>query len=214
VTGRSRTLAWVKDDPFGVEFAEIQLAPDRLRAGGVAIGTRPMLYRLDYSVETAGGFVTSRLHVTSRGEGWRRTLDLRRSDAGVWSVVIEEDGEVDLPPGGGDPAALADALDCDLGLSPATNLMPILRHGLVAGGGGVELITAWVSVPDLSVRPDGQRYSYLRGGPDHHLLRYEALDGSFTADITVDREGIVVDYPGIARRFPSTRAERKRGDEA
>jgi uncharacterized protein len=198
-----RALAWIKDDPFGVEFAEIQLAPDRLRAEGVAIGTRPVPYRLDYAVETAVEFVTSRLRVSSRGDGWRRTLELRRSEAGVWNLDPDEAGDVDLPPGGGDPASFADALDCDLGLSPVTNLMPILRHDLLAGAGPVELITAWVSVPDLSVRPDGQRYSYVGGGPDHHVLRYEATDGSFAADITVDRDGIVVDYPGVARRFES-----------
>jgi uncharacterized protein len=120
--------------------------------------------------------------------------------------VTDGDGDVDLPPCGGDPVSFVDALDCDLGLSPVTNLMPILRHGLLSGGGPVELITVWVSVPDLRVRPDGQRYSYLRGGPDHHVVRYEATDGSFAADITVDGEGIVVDYPGIARRLGSTAA--------
>jgi hypothetical protein len=57
-----------------------------------------------------------------------------------------------------------------------------------------------VSVPDLGVRPDGQRYSFLRSGLDDHVIRYEATDGTFAADITVDRDGLVVDYPGIARR--------------
>jgi len=198
---RRRAVGWVKDEPFGVEYAEIELAEDRLRAEGVAIGTSPGPYRLDYRVETAPGFATSLLRVTSRGERWRRTLDLRRGDAGAWVVLADEDGDVDLPPAGGDPARLAGALDCDLGLSPVTNLMPMLRRELLSGGGPVELITAWVSVPDLSVRPDGQRYSPLRRGPDHHVVRYEATDGTFSADITVDRDGIVIDYPGIARRL-------------
>jgi hypothetical protein len=201
VTVRDRAVAWIKDDPFGVEFAEIQLAPEWLTAKGVAIGTSPAHYRLDYQLETSAGFVTSVLRVTSTGQGWRRTLDLRRDEAGVWSVLAEEDGDAELPSPGADPAALAGAVDCDLGLSPVTNLMPVLRHDLLAGGRPVELITAWVSVPDLSVRPDGQRYSFLRSGSDHSVLRYEATDGSFTADVTVDHEGLVLDYPGIARRL-------------
>src|SRR5256885_9243091 len=169
---------------------------DRLSAEGVAIGTQPVPYRLDYQLEIAPGFVTSRLRVTSRGEGWRRSLDLRRSDAGVWTIIAGADGKVDLAPAGGDPASLANALDCDLGLSPVTNLMPILRHELLSGGGPVELTAAWVSVPDLGVRPDGQRYSYVRGGSDCHVVRYAAADGSFAAEITLDRDGIVIDYPG------------------
>ena len=200
---RRRATAWIKDDPFGVEFAEVQLGPERLAAKGVAIGTSPVPYRLDYELETKAGFVTSRLLVTSSGQGWRRALDLQQGKAGAWEVLAEEEGQVDLPSGGGDPRALEEALDCDLGLSPVTNLMPVLRHGLLAGGGPVELITAWVSVPDLSVRPDGQRYSFLRAGADHKMLRYEATDGTFAADITVDREGLVLDYPGIARRLTS-----------
>jgi hypothetical protein len=185
----------VKDDPFGVEFAEILLGRECLSADGVAIGTRPIPYRLDYMLETATGFVTARLRVTSRGEGWRRTLELRRSAEGVWSVTTEEDGELDLPPPGGDPSTLADALDCDLALSPVTNSMPVLRHELLFGGGPVELTMAWVSVPDLSVRVDEQRYA-----SDEGVIHYEANDGSFAADIMVDTDGIVVDYPGIARR--------------
>jgi hypothetical protein len=201
VGARRHAIAWVKDDPFGVEFAKIELQSEWMAAEGVAIGTSPVPYRLDYKLETTTGFVTSRLLVTSCGDGWRRALDLRRNQAGVWDLLAEEDGSPALPSAGGDPNTFTEALDCDLGLSPVTNLMPVRRHDLLAGGGPAELITAWVSVPDLSVRPDGQRYSYLRSGPDHHLLRYEATDGSFTADIKVDQEGFVLDYPGIARRL-------------
>jgi len=201
VDARRRAVAWVKDDPFGVEFAEIALARQHLSADGVAIGAGPIPYRLDYILETAPGFVTSRLRVSSRGEGWRRTLDLRRSAAGVWSVIANEEGDLDLPSAGGDPLTLTGSLDCDLGLSPVTNLMPVLRHDLLSGGGPVELTTAWVSVPDLSVRLDRQRYAFLRAGSDHRVIRYEATDGTFAADITLDTDGIVIDYPGIARRL-------------
>jgi uncharacterized protein len=198
---RRRAVAWAKDDPFGIEFAEIALARQHLSADGVAIGAGPIPYRLDYILETAPGFVTSRLRVSSRGEGWGRTLDLRRSTAGVWGVIANEEGDLDLPSAGGDPLTLTGSLDCDLGLSPVTNLMPVLRHDLLSGGGPVELTTVWVSVPDLSVRLDRQRYAFLRAGSDHRVIRYEATDGTFAADITLDTDGIVIDYPGIARRL-------------
>ena len=196
-----RAVVWVKDDPFGVEFAEIRLGAEQVAAEGVAVAAGPIPYRLDYTLETRPGYLTSRLWVTSRGEGWRRTLDLRRGGSGVWTATACEEGEVDLPASGGDPATLTGAVDCDLGLSPVTNLMPILRHKLLSGGNPVELTMAWVSIPDLSVRADGQRYASLRTDSDHRLIRYEASDGSFAADITLDSDGIVVDYPGIARRL-------------
>jgi uncharacterized protein len=197
----TRSVAWRKDDPFGVEFAEIALAPQSLSAVGVAIGVQPVPYRLDYSLQTGAGYVTSHLHVASRGEGWRRTLDLRREPDGTWRIEADEEGDVDLPHAGGDPTTVAGALDCDLGLCPVTNLMPVLRHGLLAGGGPIELTTAWVSVPDLGVQPDGQRYTFVRADGDSRVVRFEATDGTFAADVTLDPQGIAIDYPGIARRL-------------
>jgi hypothetical protein len=196
-----RAVAWVKDDPLGVEFAEIAITDEQLTATGIAIGSAPLPYRLDYELETVHGFRTARLRVTSRGEGWRRELDLRSDVAGVWSVEVNEEGGVDLAPAGGDTARLADALDCDLGLSPVTNTMPILRHGLLQGGGPIELTMAWVAVPALAVHADGQRYRHVSSAADHHVIRFEAVDGSFAADITVDADAVVIDYPGIARQL-------------
>lgn len=132
---------------------------------------------------------------------WRRELDLRRGDDGVWSVAAGEEGDLDLPPAGGDTGPLAGALDCDLGMSPVTNMMPILRHRLLGGGGPIEFTMAWVAVPALSVRADGQRYRHLSSAADHHVIRYEATDSSFAADITVDADAVVIDYPTIARRL-------------
>ena len=198
-----RPVAWAKDEPFGVEFAEIEFGADRLEARGVAIGSAPLPYRLDYQLETGAEFVTSRLYVSSRGEGWRRELDLSRDRRVAWSVATEEEGAVEFPVVGGDELSLAEALDCDLGLSPLTNTMPILRHGLLDAGGPIELTMAWVAVPALTVQADGQRYRHLRSSPNHYVVRYEAIDGSFSADIVLDTDAIVIDYPGIARRLGS-----------
>jgi hypothetical protein len=201
---KRRAAAWVKEDPFGVEFAEITVAGDRLSASGVAVGTAPHPYRLDYELETETGFVTARLRATSRGEGWRRELDLRRDADGVWSIDASDHGDIELPPAGGDAASLADALDCDLELSPVTNMMPILRHRLIEHGGPIEFVMAWVAVPALTVHADGQRYRHLSSSAERHVVRFEATDDSFAADITLDAAAVVIDYPGIARQMSGT----------
>jgi hypothetical protein len=196
---RRRSVAWTKDDPPGAEFAEIEIVGERLSARGVAISTAPLPYRLDYELETGPRFVTKELRAQSRGEGWRRELVLHRDEHGVWSVRIGQEGDVGLPPPGGSTEQLGDAFDCDLGLSPVTNMMPILRHGLLDAGGPIELTMAWVAVPALAVEADAQRYLHIRSIADHHVVRFEAVDGSFAADITLDRDGVVTAYPGIAR---------------
>lgn len=197
-----RAVAWVKEDPFGVEFAEVTLGQRQLSAVGVAIGTHPVPYRLDYTLETRRGFVTSRLRVVTRGQGWRRRLDLRRAASGAWSTLTEAEGDAPFPPPGGDVGLLVGALDCDLGLSPLTNSMPVLRHALLRGGGPIDFHMAWVSVPDLGVHFSDQRYRFVRGDQDQYVIRYEDLGGRFVADLTFDQDGLVLHYPGLARRLP------------
>jgi hypothetical protein len=197
----ARAIAWVREKGLGVEFADVSLQPKQLAASGISLGTSPTAYRLDYELETVDGFITSSFLVTARGDGWSRRLYLRRAMAGSWSAQATSDGRVDLPSPGGDVTRFADALDCDLGLSPLTNSMPVLRHGLLEGGGPVDLVMAWVSVPDLNVRASYQRYTFVRKDGDMSVVRYESIGGSFVAEITFDEDGLVHGYPGLGRRL-------------
>ncbi|HZD69202.1 MAG TPA: putative glycolipid-binding domain-containing protein [Actinomycetes bacterium] len=211
---RQRAVAWAKDDDAGVELVEVTLDERALSASGVAIGGEPVAYRLDYALETGPGFVTTRLEVTARGEGWRRTLDLRRGASGEWTASASTDGDPPAaldPPGAGGAGrdgsphrlpGLDGALDCDLGLSPLTNSMPVLRHRLLEREGSIDFLMAWVSVPDLGVQHSRQRYTAprsLAGG--NRLIHFESLDSTFTADLSFDRDGLVIDYPGIGHRL-------------
>jgi hypothetical protein len=182
-------LMWAGTDEWRAETAEVRLHADRLTATGVQLGLTPEPYRLDYVLDTAAAWVTRTLRVTAAGDGWRRTLHLTRDADGRWS---SDDG--DLP-------ALTGAADCDLGLSPLTNTMPILRHRLHERPGAVELTMAWVSVPDLGVHASVQRYEHLRTTPEGAVVRFAS--GSFTADLLVDPAGFVVDYPQLAQRCGS-----------
>jgi hypothetical protein len=195
-------LAWAKEDPVGAEFALATRTGRCLQAVGVAVHEYPRPHRLDYRLQTDAGFGTARLRVVARGAGWRRELVLARTGAGAWTIAARAAGAVALPPPGGDAAALAGAVDCDLGLSPLTNTLPVLRLGLLHGGPPHELLVAWVAVPELSVRPYAQRYipkgADARGRP---VVRYEDAGGGFAADLTFDTDGYVLHYPGLAHRL-------------
>ena len=61
---------------------------------------------------------------------------------------------------------------------------------------------AWVGAPALTVQPQAQAYTRLA---DRRYL-FETLDGSgFRAELPVDDDGIVVDYPDLFRRVPAER---------
>jgi hypothetical protein len=198
----SRAIAWVKKELGpGAEFADVVIEGRRLAASGVAIGSAPIAYRVDYQLETQDDFITSGLLVTTKGEGWSRNLDLRRSPSGEWSIRTEMDGFLALPEPGGEEAEISEALDCDLGLSPLTNSMPVLRHGLLRGGGPLEFLMAWVSVPDLAVYASRQQYTFVGKQGDVAIVRYRSLDSDFVADLSFDSDGLVMDYPGIGRRI-------------
>lgn len=204
VNTRRRAVAWRKDGERGAEFAMVDLGPDCLSAEGIAIGLEPEPYRLDYKLETASQFVPLRVHVATQGEGWRRQLDLHRKSDGNWGARVDQEGTAGLPDAGGDARSFAGALDVDLELSPLFNTMPVLRRGLHRGGEAIDFLMIWISVPDLSLHPSPQRYTYVQTrSPDERVVRFEAVgDGDdFAADVLFDADGLVIDYPGIATQM-------------
>lgn len=193
------------DDPGRLDSATINLEPGRLSAHGTS---RTDSYALSWALTTTDGWVTRRLTATAHGHGWSRHLELERHDDGGWSSTSSSSGECDLPaPGIEDAALLAGALDCDLGLCPVTNTMPILRLNLhseeLAPADETSMVMAWVEVPSLRVMRSGQMYSQLRAANSDHngVVLFSSDNHGFTAELQVDQEGIVVDYPGLATRI-------------
>ncbi|WP_323959207.1 hypothetical protein GC088_11795 [Arthrobacter sp. JZ12] len=193
------------DDPARLDSATINLEPGRLSAHGTS---RTDSYAMSWALTTSDGWVTRRLTATVHGHGWSRHIELERSDDGAWSCTAQSSGECDLPaPGIDDPAQLAGALDCDLSLCPVTNTMPIQRLNLhaeeLAPADETSVLVAWVEVPSLRVLPSRQMYSQLRpvGADRHGVVLFSSDSHGFTSELQVDREGIVIDYPGLATRI-------------
>ncbi len=162
-------------------------------AGSDEVVDAPVRYRLDYELETVDRFVTSRLAVHAAGEKWRRELVLERIGEGDWRAESGGEGELDLPGPGGDVSSFSEALDCDLGLSPLTNFMPVQREGLRDGGAGTDFVMAWVAVPGLSVHRSEQRYEPI----DSSTVRYVGKHRSFVGELELDEDGFVTRYPGL-----------------
>ena len=205
-----RALIWSgegedQDGDWHVEFAKVDLGAAGLRAAGTQLCAVPVPYRLDYRLDATGEhFVTRSLRVEAIGEGWERRLRLERDDAGEWTAEVGAVGDADMPAPGGATDLLSEALDCDLGLSPLTNAMPVHRHSLDTGPGQVDFLMAWVSVPSLAVHASRQRYTHLSRGADGATVRFEELEDekvTFTSDLEFDRDGLVQVYPKLCRRI-------------
>lgn len=180
-------LLWELDEMSGFDTAWVTLGVGRLDAEGQQTGLSPVPYWVRYRLTTAERFVTARMEVESRWEGGAARLDLLRADDGRWTVDGEPRPDLD------------EALDLDLGACPLTNTMPIRRHDLHRRTGQHDFVMAFIEVPGLRVVPSQQRYTHLRliegGGA---VVEYRS--GSFRSELTVDTDGLVVDYPQLGRR--------------
>lgn len=206
--GAVRHVEWVGDeDPERLEAAVVTFAPDRLDALGTS---RTTDYVVSWELETSSGWTTDRLSVAVAGRGFTRWLVLARDAHGRWTSESFTHGETryhDTPmaePGIVSPSDLDGALDCDLALCPVTNTMPILRLGALRGLEETELTMAWVDLPSLEVVASRQAYSAERPfDPEagRGIVRYRSVGSGFTADLGVDEDGLVIDYPRLARRI-------------
>jgi uncharacterized protein len=203
-----RLLIWAGERGWAggwrAETAQVELGHGVLRAIGAQLAIDPLPYRLDYRLDASGhDYVTRSLRIAAAGAGWERRLRLERDPGGEWVAAVDIEGEPALPAPGGDVAGLVEALDCDLGFSPLTNTMPVLRHGLHRQPGRVDFVMAWISVPDLGVHTLHQRYEHVRANSHGATVRYVSVEDereTFTADIEFDCDGLVRHYPGLARR--------------
>jgi hypothetical protein len=199
------SLFWARRDTSGAEHALID-ARAGLRASGSALAVDPIPYSARYELRTDSEWVTTAVDVSTEGAGWSRTVSLA-SEGGRWRISTAERGDLDAAltaaghagaglPGTEDPNLLIGAFDVDLTGSPLTNTLPIRRLGLLKAEPGVahRVSVAWVLLPSLEVVQADQIYTALGDG------RVRFANETFSADLVVDGDGFVVEYPGLARR--------------
>ena len=175
------TYRWRGLGTGSVEHLDLLPRDDRLRARSV-VDLGPV--RLEYAMELG----------TEPGEAWTfRVLRLRSSDGRQLDVSREDDDDWRVD--GAARPDLAEAVDVDLSFSPFTNRGPTRRLHR-GGGGAADIVTAYVDGETFEVSPDPQRYT--RVDTDRYV--YESRDGGFHREISVDADGLVVDYPGLFSR--------------
>jgi hypothetical protein len=202
------SLFFQRRDTAGTEHVLVDTRAG-LQARGTALAVDPIDYTARYELHTGADWVTTGLEVSTEGAGWSRTVRLE-AEGGRWRVSTSERGDLDAAltaaghagaglPGTEDPDLLFGAFDVDLTGSPLTNTLPIRRLGLLKAEAGVahRISVAWVLLPSLEVVQADQIYTALGNG----LVRF--ANETFSADLTVDDDGFVVHYPGLAERAGS-----------
>ena len=183
-----REVMWAPWEAPGLEHLRLVTNDGSVVANGLVIGLeagRP--FRIGYEIRC--------------DERWRvQEVRVATPDSGRPVLELLTDGEGHWNRGGGEPVPeLEGCIDVDISATPFTNTLPIRRLGLKPGE-SEELTVTYVRVPELLVGPERQRYGCLEEQADGWLYRFEALPSGFAAELPVDADGLVIDYPGLFRR--------------
>jgi len=181
-------LCWVpvwnaKHPGIGLEHARVTAG--QADSSLLAVDEDGMPFRLHYQLQWDSGHVLRHAELTASKESQTRRLSMRIDGAGRWT-----DGD------GKHLAHLDGCVDIDIWPTPLTNSFPLWRSQLRVGE-RQEFRMAWVSAPGLTVEARAQAYTRLAD----RLYLFESLDETgFSAELPVDDDGFVVDYPGLFRR--------------
>ena len=179
-----RSLLWQRFDLPGADYCTLWRVGDGWRLSGVALATFDGVpLRVEYRIECDAAWQTREASLAVVTGDDERRLHLRADKNGAWSI----DGR---PVDG-----VRGAVDADLGVTPATNTLPIRRLNLAVGASAA-VVAAWVRFPELTVAPLWQRYTRLT----EDRYRYES-DGGFVAELLVDDLGLIAEYEGGWRRI-------------
>jgi hypothetical protein len=170
-----------------MEYCTLVEAEDGFLLSGQVNGlTRGVPFSVQYRVECDPKWQTRSVGL-SLGMGGRPTgMRIMADDKRQWWL---------------DGRELEDVRGCefvDLGVTPSTNTLPIRAFDLPVGAGR-EFVAAWIRFPDLAMLPLRQRYTRL----SDRLYRYESLVNGktgFVAELSVDGDGLVIDYQGVWKR--------------
>ncbi|ORB30774.1 putative glycolipid-binding domain-containing protein [Mycolicibacterium parafortuitum] len=183
-------LTWRAHDEPRMESVRVQMSGKRIKAYGRVVAAATSAHpafsaSYDLVTDELGG--TKRLSLTVTLAERERQLSIARDEENMW-LVQEHSGQTSR-------SAFDGALDVDMVFSPFFNALPIRRLGVLPGSGESAVVpVVYVRVPDLSVVVETISYDATDTGIK---LKSPVADTT----ITVDDDGFILDYPGLAERL-------------
>lgn len=183
-------LTWRAPDISRMESVRVQVSGKRIKATGrivaAATETNPA-FGAFYELQTDDSGATKRFGLTITLAERERQLAIARDEENMW-MITDHQGER--------REGYQGALDVDVVFSPFFNALPIRRLGLHEHADTTTLPIVYVNVPEMSVAPATVSYA-SEGRLDGIKLRSPVADTT----VSVDADGFIVDYPGLAERI-------------
>jgi hypothetical protein len=185
---RCRTICWTpiwNKNREGVGLEHLLLAEGLADSVVLAFDEKHGPFRLTYRLTWDESWRLREAELVAATEHSRRSLILQTDGRGHWR---QGDGRT--------VGELDGCMDVDIWPTPFTNSFPIRREAMAVGERR-QFRMAWIFAPDLTVTPQPQAYTRLAD----RLYLFENLDDTgFRAQLSVDEDGIVLDYPDLFRR--------------
>jgi uncharacterized protein len=161
---------------------------DGHRFDGHSVGIeKGELWSVRYTLRLDADWRPRSAHVIGQSQAGVRELRLAAVQDAGWRVDGERAPELD------------GCLDIDLEGSAFTNALPVQRLRLAVGQ-DADAPAVYVRALDLAVERLEQRYARLEDESGRSRYEYESPANDFWAVLAYDQHGLVLDYPGIARR--------------
>lgn len=190
-----RTVMWMQWNNLGMEQLHIENSATGINADGVVMGIKDgKPFRIRYQIDTDLEWRVQQLNVELLNRNSPK-LQLKSDRAGHW----QQDEGTPVP-------ELNGCIDVDLSATPFTNTLAIRRLALQPGA-AQHLSVVYVAVPEMQVRAVPQRYTCLETSSQGGIYKYEGIL-RFSADLLIDRDGLVIEYPKAFRRIWSVEEPR------
>jgi hypothetical protein len=167
-------ILWRRLDTPGLEVAQVR--GNRITGTAIFVFEKQPV-KLEYSVDCDREWRT----ISARVAGFIGNLPVHHTidaEEGTWRMDGSMAPQVD------------GCLDIDLNFSPSTNLLPIRRCAPEVGE-ETSVTAAWLRFPSFRLEPLTQTYRRVSES------KYVYRSPSFTAELEVDHDGLVLRYANI-----------------
>lgn len=181
-------FTWKGVDAQRLEQVRVMTNGLRLKASGqiIAAGTddhEPFSASYDLLTNELG--VTRRLSIMLTRVSGETQISITRDAERNWLIQT---------PNGVEHGDFGGAEDVDLALSPFFNALPIRRNALHRSPGELDVPVVYIHLPEWRVEPNAMHYTSSASG-------VAVISPVASSTLTVDTNGFVIDYPGLATRI-------------
>lgn len=180
------TITWDGIEYNSAENCTIHVLPGSIEVNSVITGNyKGDVYQVDYKIRLDITWQVKECLINSKVNNTARSWLLHKDTGGGWQLSNE------LLPG------TENCFDIDITVTPFTNSLPINRLQLQKNE-PCEISVIYFDILVNDVRIVKQRYERLSAKSIH----FQNVPNDFEANIEIDENGLVVNYPGLFRRLP------------